>query len=163
MAGPVRMPRGASVETVEGLVPPHSVEGEQAVLGGLLIDPVAWDQVADVVAADDFYRNDHRLIFGALAELAAAGKPIDVVTVSEQLQRRGQLDEAGGLAYLGTLARDTPTAANVRAAAMAVGPEETSDLEYSLNETAPSRLRVYRAAVQDAAARARAAAEGHGG
>ena len=115
MAGPARVPRGASVETIEGLVPPHSIEGEQAVLGGLLIDPVAWDQVADVTTAEDFYRNDHRLIFGALAELTAAGKPIDVVTVSEQLQRRGQLDEAGGLAYLGTLARDTPTAANVRA------------------------------------------------
>jgi replicative DNA helicase len=114
------MPRGGNVESVEGLVPPHSIEAEQAVLGGLLIDPVAWDQVADVAGADDFYRHDHRLIFTALAELTAAGRPIDVVTVSEQLQRRGQLDEAGGLAYLGTLARDTPTAANVRAYAQIV-------------------------------------------
>ena len=120
MAGPARMPRGGNVESVEGLVPPHSVEAEQAVLGGLLIDPVAWDQVADVAGAEDFYRNDHRLIFAALAELTASGKPMDVVTVSEQLQRRGQLDEAGGLAYLGTLARDTPTAANVRAYAQIV-------------------------------------------
>jgi replicative DNA helicase len=113
MASPVRVPRAA--ETVEGLVPPHSVEAEQAVLGGLLIDPAAWDQVADVAGAADFYRNDHRLIFGALAELAAASQPLDVVTISEQLQRRGQLEEAGGLGYLGQLARDTPTAANVRA------------------------------------------------
>jgi hypothetical protein len=80
------MPRGGNVESVEGLVPPHSVEAEEAVLGGLLIDPVAWDQVADVTGAEDFYRNDHRLIFAALAELTASGKPMDVVTVSEQLQ-----------------------------------------------------------------------------
>lgn len=84
-------------------------------LGGLLIDAAAWDQVADVVRAEDFYRPDHRLIFGGIAGLAGTGKPCDVVTVSEYLERAGQLTDAGGLAYLGTLARDTPTAANVRA------------------------------------------------
>jgi replicative DNA helicase len=104
----------------EPLTPPHSVEAEQSVLGALLIDTTAWDQVADAVGAEDFYRPDHRLIFQALGELVATGRPGDVVTVSEQLERRGQLSEAGGLAYLGTLARDTPTAANARTYAQIV-------------------------------------------
>jgi replicative DNA helicase len=95
--------------------PPHSIESEQAVLGGLLLDTAAWDNVADMVRSKDFYRPDHRLIFEAIGALAGNGKPCDVVTVSEQLARSGDLDNAGGLAYLGTLARDTPTAANVRA------------------------------------------------
>jgi replicative DNA helicase len=115
VAGPLRSRREGAGTVAEPLVPPHSVEAEQAVLGGVLIDPLAWDQVADMVTAGDFYRPDHQLIFSALSELAASGKPGDVVTVSEQLQRIGQLDTAGGLGYLGTLARDTPTAANVRA------------------------------------------------
>jgi replicative DNA helicase len=100
--------------------PPHSVEAEQSVLGGLLLDSQAWDQVGDSVAAADFYRPDHRLIFDAIAELVMESRPVDVVTVSEQLERRGKLGDAGGLAYLGTLARDTPTAANVRAYAIIV-------------------------------------------
>jgi replicative DNA helicase len=95
--------------------PPHSIEAEQAVLGGLMLDVSAWDQVADMVRTRDFYRPDHRLIFDAVAALAGNGKPVDVVTVSEQLQKLGELENAGGLAYLATLARDTPTAANVRA------------------------------------------------
>ncbi len=107
-------------EEPQGLTPPHSVEAEQSVLGALLIDGVAWDQVADVVRAEDFYRPDHRLIFEAFAELVAAGRPGDVITVSEQLERRGRLVDAGGLAYLGTLARDTPTAANARTYALIV-------------------------------------------
>ncbi len=94
--------------------PPHSVEAEQSVLGGLLLDASAWDSVADVVRGDDFYRPDHRLIFKAIGHLASQGKPCDVITVSEQLERRAELDEAGGRAYLGTLARDTPGAVNVR-------------------------------------------------
>jgi replicative DNA helicase len=102
------------------MVPPHSVEAEQSVLGALLIDSQAWDQVADIVTAGDFYRPDHRLIFEALGELVAAGRPGDVITVSEQLERRGKLVDAGGLAYLGTLARDTPTAANARSYAQIV-------------------------------------------
>jgi len=105
---------------VEALTPPHSVEAEQSVLGALLIDGLAWDQVADVVRAEDFYRPDHRLIFDAFAQLVASGRPLDVITVSEQLERRGRLVDAGGLAYLGTLARDTPTAANARSYALIV-------------------------------------------
>ncbi|MEO7775833.1 MAG: replicative DNA helicase [Steroidobacteraceae bacterium] len=105
----------------EGLrTPPHSVEAEQAVLGGLMLDATAWDQIGDVIVPEHFYRHDHKLIFEAIAALAAEAKPCDVVTVSEYLERRDQLDNAGGLAYLGTLARDTPTAANVRAYAQIV-------------------------------------------
>ncbi len=96
-------------------VPPHSVEAEQAVLGGLMLEGAAWDAVADIVTADDFYRNDHRLIFDAAAAVAAGSQAIDVVTLSEYLERIGRLEDAGGLAYLGTLARDTPSAANIRA------------------------------------------------
>ncbi len=95
--------------------PPHSVEAEQAVLGGLMLDSNAWDAVADIVHASDFYRRDHRLIFEAIAEVAEIRGSCDAVTVSEQLERKGRLDEIGGLAYLGTIARDTPSAANVRA------------------------------------------------
>lgn len=104
-----------SQSVVDVRTPPHSVEAEQSVLGGLLIEANAWDNVGDVVRAEDFYRPDHRTIFEALATLAGEGKPLDVITVSEALERAGKLDSVGGLAYLGTLARDTPTAANVRA------------------------------------------------
>jgi replicative DNA helicase len=95
-------------------MPPHSVEAEQAVLGGLMLDSNAWDAVADIVSAADFYRRDHRLIFEAVAEVVERRGPCDAVTVSEHLERKGLSDETGGLAYLGTLARDTPSAANVR-------------------------------------------------
>ena len=95
--------------------PPHSVEAEQAVLGGLMIDANAWDAVADIVAASDFYRRDHRLIFEAIAEVAEIRGACDVVTISEHLESKGRLEEVGGLHYLGSIARDTPSAANVRA------------------------------------------------
>jgi replicative DNA helicase len=96
-------------------LPPHSVEAEQSVLGGLMLDSAAWDQVADRVVAEDFYRNDHRLIFEAVAGLIERNQPCDAVTLSGHLESQGVLDEVGGLAYLGSLARDTPTAANIRA------------------------------------------------
>ena len=116
MAGPAKARRErGSVTAVDAPAPPQSIEAEQAVLGGLLLDPSAWDQVADVINEKDFYRPDHRLIFDAIGALAGAGKPCDAVTVAEQLERTGKLDAAGGLAYLSSLARDTPTAANVRA------------------------------------------------
>jgi replicative DNA helicase len=100
----------------EGLrLPPHSVEAEQSVLGGLMLDSAAWDQVADRVLAEDFYRNDHRLIFEAVAGLIERNQPCDAVTLSGHLESQGVLDQVGGLAYLGALARDTPTAANIRA------------------------------------------------
>ncbi|HVS75468.1 MAG TPA: replicative DNA helicase [Steroidobacteraceae bacterium] len=116
MAGPAKARRErGSVTAVDSPTPPHSIEAEQAVLGGLLLDPSAWDQVADAINESDFYRPDHRLIFEAIGALAGAAKPCDVVTVSEQLERTAKLEPAGGVAYLSTLARDTPTAANVRA------------------------------------------------
>ncbi|HWG70282.1 MAG TPA: replicative DNA helicase [Steroidobacteraceae bacterium] len=96
-------------------LPPHSVEAEQSVLGGLMLDAAAWDQVADRVVAADFYRNDHRLIFEAVAALIERNQPCDAVTLSGHLESQGLLDQVGGLSYLGSLARDTPTAANIRA------------------------------------------------
>ncbi len=96
-------------------VPPHSQEAEQAVLGGLLLDNDAWDTVAERLSEVDFYRHDHRLIFRAIAELAERNTPFDVITLSERLEARDDLEAAGGLAYLGMLARDTPSAANIRA------------------------------------------------
>jgi replicative DNA helicase len=107
--------RDSDREVVDVRVPPHSLEAEQAVLGGLLLDAAAWFNVSDVVRAEDFYRPDHRTIFDAIRALATNQKPTDAVTVAEHLERHGLAADVGGLAYLGTLARDTPTAANVRA------------------------------------------------
>ena len=104
-----------SVALLDAPTPPHSLEAEQAVLGGLLLDGAAWDNVADVVTERDFYRPDHQLIFGAIAALSGESQPCDVVTVSQYLERAGKLEAAGGLAYLSSIARDTPSAANVRA------------------------------------------------
>ncbi len=95
--------------------PPNSIEAEQALIGGLMLNAQAWDKVADVVVADDFYRKDHRLIFKAIGNLIEDGSPCDVVTVSEYLDGRGELEQAGGLEYLATLANETGGAANARA------------------------------------------------
>jgi len=96
-------------------VPPQSVEAEQAVLGGLLLDNSTWDSIADRLRAEDFYRRDHQQIFTGIAELSARSEPSDAVTLAEYLAAKGLADETGGLAYLAGLARDTPTAANIRA------------------------------------------------
>lgn len=96
-------------------IPPHSIEAEQAVLGGLMLDQRAWEQIADRVTEDDFYRKDHRLIFRSIANLEANEKPFDVVTLSDELSKTHELNDAGGLVYLGRLAKETPTAANIRA------------------------------------------------
>ncbi len=96
-------------------VPPHSIQAEQSLLGGLLLDNRAWDQIADVVCENDFYRRDHRLIFKAIGGLIERNDPCDVITLSEWLDAQGQLGDVAGLAYLGTLAKDTPSAANIRA------------------------------------------------
>ncbi len=96
-------------------VPPNSIEAEQSLIGGLMLDHVAWEKVADVISADDFYRKDHRLIFAAIANLAETNNPCDVVTVSEYLDNRGELEQSGGLEYIATLANETPGAANARA------------------------------------------------
>jgi len=94
-------------------VPPHSIEAEQSVLGGLMLDNNAWDRIADQLLEADFYRADHRLIFRAVRQLAERGSPFDMITLAEWLERHNQLEEAGGFAYLGMLARDTPSAANI--------------------------------------------------
>ena len=99
-------------QTTDGLkLPPYSIEAEQAILGALLFDPTAFDRVADIVRADDFYQSDHRLIFGAVVDLNAADQPADIVTVAEHLSAR--IDEIGGMQYLAAIARDTPSSANV--------------------------------------------------
>ncbi|MEO7245864.1 MAG: replicative DNA helicase [Rubrivivax sp.] len=95
-------------------VPPHSIEAEQSVLGGLLLDNLAWDRAADLLTSGDFYRHEHRLIFGAVGTLVGASRPADVITVFEQLQQHGKAEEAGGLAYLNALAQSVPSAANLR-------------------------------------------------
>lgn len=95
--------------------PPYSIEAEQSVLGGLMLDNRAWNELADRLAEVDFYRADHQLIYRAISDLVGAARPCDFVTLSEYLRTRGKLEEAGGLAYLGTLANDTPSAANVLA------------------------------------------------
>jgi replicative DNA helicase len=95
-------------------VPPHSIESEQSVLGGLLLDNAAWDRIADFINEGDFYRYDHRLIFHHIGKLISQAKPADVITVYEQLQVVGKAEEVGGLAYLNALAQNTPSAANIR-------------------------------------------------
>lgn len=95
---------------------PHSIEAEQAVLGGLMLDNNTWDQVEEQQLDEyDFYRNDHRLIFRAIRHQSENGKPFDLLTLAEWLENNNLLERAGGFAYLGILARDTPSAANVRA------------------------------------------------
>lgn len=95
-------------------VPPHSVEAEQSVLGGLLLDNLSWDRCVDLLTDSDFYRHEHRLIFAAVGALVNASKPADVITVFEQLQSLGKADDCGGLAYLNALAQSVPSAANIR-------------------------------------------------
>ena len=96
-------------------LPPHSLEAEQAVLGGLMLDEQSWDRVSDRVTEADFYRRDHRLIFQAISLLAAESSPRDALTVAETLTRLGELETAGGMAYLGELVRNTPSATNIAA------------------------------------------------
>jgi replicative DNA helicase len=94
-------------------VPPHSIEAEQSVLGGLLLDNSAWDRASDVLHDSDFYRREHQLIFTAVQKLVNESKPADVITVFEQLQMQGKADEVG-LKYLNDLAQSVPSAANIR-------------------------------------------------
>ncbi|MCP4598061.1 replicative DNA helicase [Neptuniibacter sp.] len=96
-------------------VPPHSMEAEQSILGGLMLDNHAWDTVSEVVMDDNFYRQEHRQIFRTMRKLLNDGKPIDVVTLSEELDRTSELESAGGLDYLIELAKNTPSASNIRA------------------------------------------------
>jgi replicative DNA helicase len=95
-------------------LPPHSIEAEQSLIGGLLIDNAAWDRIGDVVRETDFYRDDHRRIFRHIGKLIQMGRPADVVTVYESIEQSNEVDQTGGLGYLGEIANATPSAANIR-------------------------------------------------
>lgn len=100
-------------ETLPYKVPPHSIEAEQAVLGGLMIANEQWDNIVEILSEEDFFRHDHQTIFRTMNLLAAAEEPLDVVTLSDQLHSDGTLEAVGGLAYLGEMATNTPSAANI--------------------------------------------------
>ncbi|MBW8028398.1 MAG: replicative DNA helicase [Ferrovum sp.] len=95
-------------------VPPHSIEAEQAVLGGLLLDNQAWDKIGDLIADSDFYREDHRRIYRAILLLLEQNRPADLLTLSDLLGQRQELEGVGGMAYLAAMAQNTPSAANIR-------------------------------------------------
>ncbi|MDK9725071.1 MAG: replicative DNA helicase [Sterolibacteriaceae bacterium MAG5] len=95
-------------------LPPHSIEAEQSLIGGLLLDNTAWDRVGDMVAEGDFYRDDHRRIFNHIRKLVETGRPADVITVYESIDKSNEIDQTGGLAYLSEIANATPSAANIR-------------------------------------------------
>jgi len=107
-------PLGVSSQDLEAITPPHSLRSEQSVLGALLLDNQAWYRIADHLERDDFYRQEHRLIYGAIQELLEAGREADVVTVSSHLEASKVLDQVGGLSYIGGLVQNTPSASNVR-------------------------------------------------
>jgi len=111
---PVDDDYGQDRQVAQLRVPPHSIEAESSVLGGLLLDNGAWDRVGDLLGEGDFYRYEHRLIYAGIAALINASKPADVITVFEQLQSQGKAEEIGGLAYLNSLAQYVPSAGNIR-------------------------------------------------
>lgn len=96
-------------------LPPHSIDAEQAVLGGLMLVPEAWDKVADRISEQDFYRNDHRLIFRAIGELSNKNMPHDAVTLGDWFEANGFAEQVGGASYVMQLANTTPSAANITA------------------------------------------------
>ena len=115
MQEPVKTSFSNDVETTALKIPPHSVEAEQAVLGGVFLDKEAWDKVAERVREEDFYRRDHRIIFRAISQLSNEGQPYDIVTVAEWLENHQLLDESGGMRNLAALAENTPSASNISA------------------------------------------------
>jgi replicative DNA helicase len=113
-AYPEEIPPYPDHETRAIKVPPHSIQAEQSVLGGLMLDNASWDKIADLVVESDFYRKEHRLIFNAIAAQAEESQPFDVVTLAEHLERKEVLEDGGGLPYLVRLAEETPSAANIK-------------------------------------------------
>jgi len=99
----------------EAKLPPHSIEAEQSVVGGLLLSERAWDEIAGQINEEDFYREDHRLLYRGIADLADTGQPRDIVTLTEWLRSRNLLERAGGATYLGNLVAEIPGAANIGA------------------------------------------------
>ena len=107
--------RAGGDSQIESLkLPPHSVEAEQSVLGGLLLSNQSWDRIGDTLTEGDFYRADHRILWRTIVRLIEDNKPADVLTVAESLKQNGELDSIGGLAYLQSLSNATPSAANIR-------------------------------------------------
>ena len=113
------------ISTVLLKVPPHSIEAERSVLGGVMLDDEAWDKVSSILSAEDFYRGDHRIIFRCMFELTERNQPLDVITISEALDHVAELDGVGGLPYISELANSTPTASNIRAYAEIVSERAT--------------------------------------
>ena len=109
-----RLPEIRDEEVSALSMPPHSMEAEQSVIGGLLLENSAWDRIADVVTGEDFYRHEHRVIFRSISKLVNESRPADVITVQEELERNDELEATGGFNYLVTLAQNTPSAANIR-------------------------------------------------
>jgi len=115
------VPQKNTDDKVEKLkIPPHSIEAEQSVLGSMLIAPDSWDKVAEIVVETDFYNRSHQIIFRAIVRLLTKSHPIDLITVSEDLEGMDELETAGGFAYLGELAKNTPSSANVSAYAQII-------------------------------------------
>ncbi|BCQ47304.1 replicative DNA helicase [Erwinia rhapontici] len=108
-----REPRDRQMEGLK--LPPHSLEAEQSVLGGLMLDNERWDNVAERVVAKDFFSRPHRMIFAEMQRLLELGKPIDLITLSESMETKGELSMVGGFAYLAELSKNTPSAANIGA------------------------------------------------
>jgi replicative DNA helicase len=109
---PGSVPGDAQLESLR--LPPHSVEAEQAVLGGLLLSNDSWDRIGDILSESDFYRHDHRLIWRTITRLVEENRPADVLTLSETFKLSGELQDMGGMAYLHQLATGIQSAANIR-------------------------------------------------
>jgi replicative DNA helicase len=105
---------GPDLPVAQLRIPPHSIEAESSVLGGLLLDNTSWDRAGDLLTDTDFYRYEHRLVYAAIGTLINANKPADVITVYEHLQNLGKADQVGGLSYLNALAQYVPSAGNIR-------------------------------------------------
>src|SRR6516165_3058682 len=114
-AGSIRLPYGASPMAADEFrkVPPHSIEAEEAVLGGILLDNTALDRAIELVIPEDFYREAHRKIMRVVIDLSERHEPVDLVTLADALRSRNELQDIGGASYLAELAERVPTAANV--------------------------------------------------
>ncbi|WP_428981134.1 replicative DNA helicase [Marinomonas phaeophyticola] len=122
-------------------LPPYSIEAERSVVGGLMLDPQAWDKVSEVVVSDDFYRPEHKQIFSVIARLVDDSEPVDMVTIGERLDKRGELDAIGGVAYLMEMVESTPSAANIAAYAEIV--RERSVLRALISTTTDITTRAF--------------------
>src|ERR1700733_14129243 len=111
MAAPAERLFAPRIDTLR--VPPHSIDAEQAVLGGLMLDERAWERIADKIYEEDFYRKDHRLIYRAISELLEKNMPCDAVTLGEWFDSNGLGEMVGGSSYVMQLANSTPSAANI--------------------------------------------------